>query len=183
MLRANFPTKEEVVETIERDISRTFPRHAMFAQEGGIGQSALMRVLRAYAAYDQKVGYCQGMGFIAAMFLSYMPEEVRGAAATAAVLAEHGVCATCASARLACANPHAPPPLRTTAQDAFFLLLTVLQYEPHKLAGLFSPGMPKVGLVHFQFHGLMQKKLPKLSSHLEKEGLHPTIFASQVCVL
>ena len=77
MLRANFPTKEEVVETIERDISRTFPRHAMFAQEGGIGQSALMRVLRAYAAYDQKVGYCQGMGFIAAMFLSYMPEEVR----------------------------------------------------------------------------------------------------------
>ena len=66
------------------------------------------------------------------------------------------------------------------SQGAFFLLLTVLQYEPHKLAGLFSPGMPRVGLVHFQFHGLMEKKLPKLTKHLEEQGLHPTIFASQV---
>jgi len=79
------------------------------------------------------------MGFIAAMFLSYMPEE-----------------------------------------DAFFLLLSLLQFEPHKLAGLYAPGMPMVGLLHFQFHELVKKKLPKLSKHLEKHGLHPTIFASQV---
>mmetsp|Transcript_60847 Transcript_60847/g.123391 ORF Transcript_60847/g.123391 Transcript_60847/m.123391 type:complete len:145 (-) Transcript_60847:6-440(-) len=36
-----------------------------------------------------------------------------------------------------------------------------------------------VGLLHFQFHGLMKKKLPKLCKHLDTQGLHPTIFASQ----
>lgn len=40
-----------------------------------LGQTLLRRVLRAYANYDEEVGYCQGMGFIAGMFLTYMPEE------------------------------------------------------------------------------------------------------------
>lgn len=40
-----------------------------------VGQYMLRRILRAYSAYDLSVGYCQGMGFIAAMFLTYLPEE------------------------------------------------------------------------------------------------------------
>lgn len=55
LLHVEYPGKAEVEETIERDISRTFPRHAMFAQQGGLGQAALERVLHAYAAYDQEV--------------------------------------------------------------------------------------------------------------------------------
>ena len=39
------------------------------------GQAALRRVLRAYSYYDREVGYCQGMNFIAGMFLTIMPEE------------------------------------------------------------------------------------------------------------
>ncbi len=39
------------------------------------GQAALRRVLRAYAAYDQEVGYCQGMNFVAGLLLMYMPGE------------------------------------------------------------------------------------------------------------
>jgi len=39
------------------------------------GQAALRRVLRAYSYYDQDVGYCQGMNFIAGMFLTLMSEE------------------------------------------------------------------------------------------------------------
>jgi hypothetical protein len=39
------------------------------------GQAALRRVLRAYSYYDQEVGYCQGMNFIAGMFLTFMTEE------------------------------------------------------------------------------------------------------------
>jgi hypothetical protein len=39
------------------------------------GQAALRRVLRAYSYYDPEVGYCQGMNFIAGMFLTLMPEE------------------------------------------------------------------------------------------------------------
>lgn len=39
------------------------------------GQAALRRVLRAYSYYDPEVGYCQGMNFIAGMFLTLMSEE------------------------------------------------------------------------------------------------------------
>jgi hypothetical protein len=39
------------------------------------GQAALRRVLRAYSYYDPEVGYCQGMNFIAGMFLTVMSEE------------------------------------------------------------------------------------------------------------
>jgi hypothetical protein len=39
------------------------------------GQASLRRVLRAYSYYDQEVGYCQGMNFIAGMFLTLMAEE------------------------------------------------------------------------------------------------------------
>ena len=43
--------------------------------EAGQGQAALRRVLRAYSMYDGEVGYCQGMNFIAAMFLTILTEE------------------------------------------------------------------------------------------------------------
>lgn len=60
---------------IDRDIPRTFPRHRLFFPKRGAGQSALRRVLRCYALHDPEVGYCQGMGFIAGMMLSYMDEH------------------------------------------------------------------------------------------------------------
>jgi len=44
-------------------------------KNAGDGQDKLRRILRAYSLYDEEVGYCQGLGFITAMFLTYMPEE------------------------------------------------------------------------------------------------------------
>jgi hypothetical protein len=61
-------------DTIERDLGRTFPRHAMFYPGGGgggggdarsstglepLGIARLRRLLRAYSLYDREVGYCQ----------------------------------------------------------------------------------------------------------------------------
>ena len=43
--------------------------------DGAGGQARLRRVLKAYSTYDREIGYCQGMNFIAAMFLTLMPEE------------------------------------------------------------------------------------------------------------
>ena len=39
------------------------------------GQAALRRVLRAYSYYDRETSYCQGMNFIAGMFLTVVSEE------------------------------------------------------------------------------------------------------------
>eukprot|EP01111_Echinosteliopsis_oligospora_P014950 TRINITY_DN5762_c0_g1_i1.p1 TRINITY_DN5762_c0_g1~~TRINITY_DN5762_c0_g1_i1.p1 ORF type:complete len:721 (+),score=188.49 TRINITY_DN5762_c0_g1_i1:126-2165(+) len=60
---------------INKDINRTFPRHVDFQDRGGRGQTLLFNVLKAYSVYDPNVGYCQGMGFVAAMLLMYMEEE------------------------------------------------------------------------------------------------------------
>ena len=46
---------------------------SLITAEGG--QASLRRVLRAYSIYDPEVGYCQGMNFIAGMFITFMPEE------------------------------------------------------------------------------------------------------------
>eukprot|EP01063_Lacrimia_lanifica_P009306 TRINITY_DN16302_c0_g1_i1.p1 TRINITY_DN16302_c0_g1~~TRINITY_DN16302_c0_g1_i1.p1 ORF type:complete len:330 (+),score=124.01 TRINITY_DN16302_c0_g1_i1:139-1128(+) len=57
------------------DLSRTLPTHCMFFQDMGVGQQSLLRVVTAYAVYDPRVGYCQGMGFIVATLLTQMAEE------------------------------------------------------------------------------------------------------------
>lgn len=59
---------------IERDLTRTFPQVEMFRREGGEGQTDLGRVLRSYAIYDAEVGYCQGLGFLAALLLLNMSD-------------------------------------------------------------------------------------------------------------
>jgi hypothetical protein len=81
-MRAGVPTFTELVnkETewsaiIQRDINRTFPNHFLFQQDKGQGQQALHSVLVAYSNYNPKVGYCQGMGFIVALFLMYFHSE------------------------------------------------------------------------------------------------------------
>ena len=64
-----------VKEEIGRDIDRTFPRHVQFTVKDGDGQKSLRRLLMRYAAVDATAGYCQGMGFVAGMFLMYMDED------------------------------------------------------------------------------------------------------------
>ena len=47
----------------------------LFIENHGHGQNALRRMLHAYSALDVECGYCQGMGFIAGLLLTYMIEE------------------------------------------------------------------------------------------------------------
>src|SRR5690606_6609905 len=65
---------QDIFDTIERDIDRTFPRHILFGKKS-VGQQALRNVLHAYSVLDPELGYCQGMGFIAGLLLTYLPED------------------------------------------------------------------------------------------------------------
>lgn len=73
--RSSDAEMEKIRECIYRDVGRTFPRHVIFLRRGGVGQSALTNVLRAYASLDKEVGYCQGMGFLVGFLLGYLPER------------------------------------------------------------------------------------------------------------
>lgn len=73
-------------ESIERDLHRTFPDNIHFrsdsAPDGGRSRAteapmitALRRVLRSFAAYNPKIGYCQSLNFLAGLLLLFMEEE------------------------------------------------------------------------------------------------------------
>jgi hypothetical protein len=64
---------EKTRDDITKDLNRTYPKHEIFTDRG-FGQGSLERVLIFYAAHDPTANYCQGMGFIAGMFLMYMDE-------------------------------------------------------------------------------------------------------------
>jgi hypothetical protein len=60
---------------IFRDVFRTFPTHPFFRLEKQDGQLALQHVLVAWHSMEPNTGYCQGINFIAAVFLLYQDEE------------------------------------------------------------------------------------------------------------
>merc|ERR1719193_2109179 len=65
-------------DSIDQDLGRIFPTHRFFQSRGtnrSAGRTSLRNVLFAYACYDPEIGYCQGMGYIAILFLLYMPED------------------------------------------------------------------------------------------------------------
>lgn len=51
---------------IEKDLLRTMPSNACFANESSIGVPRLRRVLRALAWLYPEIGYCQGTGMVSA---------------------------------------------------------------------------------------------------------------------
>ena len=57
------PTKD----IIDWDIKRTYVAHEFFREEQG--KEALEKISKAYSVYDEEVGYCQGLSFIAAVLL------------------------------------------------------------------------------------------------------------------
>lgn len=74
-------------EMIERDLHRTFPDNIHFKPDGQLEQtplrpsaetpllSSLRRVLRAFAVYCPRIGYCQSLNFITGLLLLFLPEE------------------------------------------------------------------------------------------------------------
>jgi TBC1 domain family member 10 len=54
---------------IQKDLDRTLPTLQYFRDRGGKGQAQLERVLTGVALYYKKLGYVQGMNFLAATLI------------------------------------------------------------------------------------------------------------------
>lgn len=66
---------DNVKNDIVKDLDRQFPLHELYANSNSSGQADLYSILKAFAVYRPKVGYCQAQGPIAAVLLMYMPAE------------------------------------------------------------------------------------------------------------
>lgn len=60
---------------IGKDIGRSFPGVEMFRDPDGDGQKMLGKVLNCFSLYDQKIGYCQGLGFVVGPLLMHMKDS------------------------------------------------------------------------------------------------------------
>ncbi|KAK7523415.1 rab-GTPase-TBC domain-containing protein [Phyllosticta citriasiana] len=60
---------------IGKDIGRSFPGVEMFRDAEGEGQKMLARVLKCFSLYDEKIGYCQGLGFLVGPLLMQMGDK------------------------------------------------------------------------------------------------------------
>ena len=60
---------------IGKDIGRSFPSVEMFRDPTGEGQQMLGRVLKCFSLYDDKIGYCQGLGFVVGPLLMHMGDK------------------------------------------------------------------------------------------------------------
>ena len=60
---------------ISKDIGRSFPAVEMFRDPAGEGQRMLANVLKCFSLYDNKIGYCQGLGFVVGPLLMHMDDK------------------------------------------------------------------------------------------------------------
>lgn len=69
------PGDQKTIISIFKDVSRTFPKHIFFRERFGVGQKALFCVLKALSIAEPETSYVQGMGYMAAVLLTYMDME------------------------------------------------------------------------------------------------------------
>ena len=128
--------KEDMELVIIKDLDRTYPNCQLFKDKYGNGQRKLYRVLSSYSKLNTSTGYVQGMGFIVAVFLTYMDEE-----------------------------------------SSFYMLHSLM--KKYELEGLYLPGFPELKKTFFILLNLEKKFVPKVYELFKKEGMVPSMYASE----
>jgi hypothetical protein len=66
---------EDVIASIHKDVTRTLPYHVYFQKEYQDGQNDLFILLKCLSIRMPELGYVQGLGFMAAILLTYMDKN------------------------------------------------------------------------------------------------------------
>ena len=66
---------DKLLQDIHKDVSRTLPNHIYFQKAFAHGQKDLFSILKCLSIVEPKIGYVQGMGYMAAILLTYMDRE------------------------------------------------------------------------------------------------------------
>ena len=130
------PVKEDLETVIIKDLDRTYTNCQLFKDKYGNGQRKLYKVLANYSKYNTSTGYVQGMGFIAAVFLTYMDEE-----------------------------------------SSFYMLHSLM--KKYELEGFYLPGFPELKKTFYILLNLEKKFVPKIYELFKKEGMMPSMYASE----
>ena len=182
---------ESIYEIIERDLTRTYPRHPMFetalvdggrsdvSRENG-GVSMLRRLLCAYAALDDACGYCQGMNYVCALLLLH----VCGGGASAndpsrsLSLRKLGASSSSSSSSSSKSQGGAPNLVGSAEEDCFWVLVALMRGRRTRLRGLYMPGMVGAQRCLSVYGAALKRFAPSVAAHMLKEGLEPNMYAT-----
>ena len=120
---------------ITRDLDRTSDQ-PLFADAQSLGQRVLLRVLRAYSAFDPEVGYCQGMNWVVATLI-------------VAVVSADVVAVESRPSRGGNPEPsgdRGQDPERLLAARVLGMLAALMLRPCYDMRGVFGHGMPKLEL-------------------------------------
>lgn len=140
---------------IGKDVGRSFPSVDMFREKDGDGQRMLGKVLKAFSLYDDKIGYCQGLGFVVGPLLMHMSEPE-----AFCILVRYEACET---------------PLK---EDQLTRLTAFRLMEDYDLRSCYLPDLSGLHLRIYQFQQLLARHLPELAAHLDDLKIQP-IYVSQ----
>lgn len=136
---------------IGKDIGRSFPNVEMFKDPAGEGQKMLAKVLGSFSIYDQKIGYCQGLGFVVGPLLMHMGDKD----------------AFCVLVRY---DEH------LVIQWASLIVGRLMEH--YDLRSCFLPDLSGLHLRIYQFQQLLKRHLPNLTVYLESLQVEP-LYVSQ----
>ncbi|KAL0221100.1 hypothetical protein RCL1_000954 [Eukaryota sp. TZLM3-RCL] len=123
---------------ILKDVDRTMPGNSFFSTDrNGLGRQILYNVLAAFSASIPSIGYTQGMAFICAVLLLFMPEF-----------------------------------------DAFCTYSTLMNSSKYRLLELFKDNVPLVKECNWVLSNLIEKYLPNLFNHFNRNNVTCDIFAT-----
>lgn len=63
---------DEAEQMISKDVSRTLSDLKLWREDLQCGNNKLFNVLKAYANYDNEVGYVQGLNYVVGLMLYYI---------------------------------------------------------------------------------------------------------------
>lgn len=140
---------QKLEKTIKRDLgART--SFSKFAASAGL-QEGLFGVCKAYALFDESVGYAQGMNFLAMPLLFNV----------------------CVPASFRCITNRSQMP----EEEAFCLLVRLM--NKYHLRDLFIQDMPGLHMHLYQFERLLEDLEPALYCHLHRRQVTPHLYATQ----
>jgi hypothetical protein len=144
---------QKLEKTIRRDLgART--SYSKYAAAAGL-QEGLFGVCKAYALFDEGVGYAQGMNFL------IMPLLFNVSIAFPSNPLSQNIDTF----------PQMPE------QEAFCLLVRLMNH--YKLRDLFIQDMPGLHMHLYQFERLLEDFEPALYCHLHRKGISPHLYATQ----
>ncbi|KAL2914337.1 hypothetical protein HK105_206109 [Polyrhizophydium stewartii] len=146
---------------IQRDVSRTFPKVELFAEQGCSGQKMLFNVLKAFSVFDRDVGYCQGLSFCAGIMLMQGMSEQEAFSLVVRLLEESS----------------SPTPAQPTTPASGAPLIGIGAI--YALRSCFLPDMAGLHQALFQHTELVRAVDPALDKHLRECGISATMYASQ----